>query len=100
MRPKIRASIPLRPTARCCGGAAHQNTVFSTIILTFPGNLYPFVNVGSISMVSSNSSLLSSDTESSVSHPSNDSGGEPADLKMPAAAAWVSVGELREADGL
>ena len=92
--------MPLRPAARCCGEAAHQNMVFSTMIFTLPGNLYPFVNVGSISIVSSNSSLLSSDTESSVSHPPSESGGEPADLKMPAAAAWVSVGELREADGL
>lgn len=70
------------------------------MILTFPGNFDPLVNVGSMSIEPTNSSLLSSETESSVSHPSKYSGGEPDDLNMPAAAACVSVGELRAADGL
>ena len=38
-------------------------------------------------------------SSSSVSQPSEDSGGEPAERKMPAAAAWVSVGELSAAEG-
>lgn len=37
---------------------------------------------------------------SSVSHSSRFHGGEPADLNIPAAAACVSVGELRAAEGL
>lgn len=51
-------------------------------------------------MAPSSSSALSSDSLSSVSHSSYSHGGEPEDLKIPEAAAWVSVGELREADGL
>lgn len=41
-----------------------------------------------------------SEMSSSVSHSSRFHGGDPADLKIPAAAAWVSVGELRAAEGL
>jgi len=42
--------------------------------------------------------MLTSETASSVSTPSKNHGGDPADeRKMPAAAAWVSVGELRGA---
>ena len=52
-----------------------------------------------MSMGSSKSSVLSTDTASSVSQPSEDKGGEPADLKIPAAAACVSVGELSVAEG-
>jgi hypothetical protein len=74
--------------------------VVSTTIFTEPGNLECLVKVSSISMASSSSSMLNSDTMSSVSQPSRSHGGEPDDRKMPAAAACVSVGELREADGL
>lgn len=73
--------------------------MFSTTIFTFPGIFAPLVNVVSMSMGSSNSSVPSSETESSVSQPSEDHGGEPAERNMPAAAAWVSVGELSVADG-
>ena len=72
----------------------------STTIFTVPGNLQAFVNVSSISMDSSSSSVLSSDAISSVSQSSNSQGEAPEDLKIPEAAAWVSVGELREAAGL
>ena len=42
--------------------------------------------------------MLTSETASSVSTPSKNHGGDPADeRKMPAAAACVSVGELRGA---
>lgn len=43
--------------------------------------------------------MLKSDTDSSVSQPSEDHGGEPAERNMPAAAACVSVGELSVAEG-
>lgn len=80
---------------------AYQKVVLSTMILTVPGNLLALVKVESISMGSSKSpSMLISETNSSVSHSSRNQGGEPADLNMPAAAACVSVGELRVADGL
>ena len=39
-------------------------------------------------------------TISSLSHSSRSQGGEPEERNMPAAAAWVSVGELRDAEGL
>ena len=59
------------------------------------------VKVSSISMGSSMSPLvLREDAISSDSHSSRYQDGEPADLNIPAAAAWVSVGELSEADGL
>lgn len=78
-----------------------QNVVHSTTILTVPGNLLCLVKVSSISIASSSwSSMLSSDTISSVSHSWSSQGGEPDDRKIPEAAAWVSVGELSEADGL
>jgi hypothetical protein len=70
------------------------------MILTVPGNLLCFVNASSIWMAFSSSSMLSSETTSSVSPSSRSHGGEPEDRNMPAAAAWVSVGELRDADGL
>lgn len=76
-----------------------QNVVLSTTILTFPGSRAFLVNVGSMSIASSNSSVLRSETDPSVSQPSEDHGGEPAERKMPAAAACVSVGELSAADG-
>ena len=42
--------------------------------------------------------MLSSEIASSVSAPSRKHGGDPAEERnMPAAAAWVSVGELRAA---
>ena len=53
-----------------------------------------------MSMASSSSSVLSSDSMSSTSHSSKSHGGEPEDRKIPDAAACVSVGELREAEGL
>lgn len=81
------------------GRQTDQNVVLSTTIFTFPESFAFFVNVGSMSIGSSNPSMLSSDTESSVSQPSEDQGGEPAERNIPAAAAWVSVGELSEADG-
>jgi hypothetical protein len=56
------------------------------------------VNASSISIASE--SMLSSETTSSVSHSSRSQGGEPDDLKIPEAAACVSVGELRAAEGL
>jgi hypothetical protein len=76
-----------------------QKVVLSTTIFTLPGSFAFFVNVGSMSIGSSKSSVLSTDTESSVSPPSEDGGGEPAERNIPAAAAWVSVGELSVADG-
>ena len=43
--------------------------------------------------------MLTSETASSVSTPSRNHGGDPAEeRKIPAAAACVSVGELREAE--
>jgi hypothetical protein len=78
----------------------HQNVVASTMILTLPGNSDRRVNVSSMSIGLDPSSVLSSEITSSVSTPSRCHGGEPVDRKMPAAAACVSVGELRDADGL
>jgi hypothetical protein len=78
----------------------YQKVVPSTTILTVPGNLPLRVNVSSISIPSSESYKLSSVTRSSVSHSSSNHGGEPEERNIPEAAAWVSVGELREADGL
>ena len=79
----------------------HQNVVLSTTILTVPGSL-PLrrVKVSSISMARSDSYRLSSVTSSSLSHSSRSHGGEPEERNMPAAAAWVSVGELSDAEGL
>ena len=79
----------------------HQNVVLSTTILTVPGNL-PLrrVKVSSISIARSDSYRLSSVTSSSLSHSSRSHDGEPEERNMPAAAAWVSVGELRDAEGL
>lgn len=82
------------------GHGTHQKVVLSTTILTVPGNFPLRVNVSSISIPSSESYKLSSVTRSSVSHSSSNHGGEPDERNIPAAAAWVSVGELREADGL
>lgn len=80
---------------------AHQKVVDSTVIFTVPGNLLVRVKVSSISMGSSMSpSVLSPEPISSDSHSSRYHGGDPADRKIPAAAAWVSVGELNEAEGL
>jgi hypothetical protein len=79
---------------------AHQKVVLSATILTVPGNLPLRVNVSSISIPSSESHRLNSVTRSSVSHSSSNHGGEPDERNIPAAAACVSVGELREADGL
>jgi hypothetical protein len=70
------------------------------MILTVPGYRLCFVKASSISIASSSSSVLSSDTMSSVSHSSRSHGGEPDDRKIPDAAACVSVGELRAAEGL
>jgi hypothetical protein len=70
------------------------------MILTVPGNRLCFENVSSTSIGSSSPlSLLKSDTISSVSH-SSKCHGELEDLNIPEAAAWVSVGELRDAEGL
>ena len=81
-------------------GSTHQKVVDSTTILTFPGNLLERVKVSSISMGSSRSPFVLRDEAISSDSQSRYQDGEPADLKMPEAAAWVSVGELREADGL
>ena len=70
------------------------------MILTVPGNDESLVKVSSSSTGSSSSSMLNCDTISAVSTSSSFHGGEPDDLKMPEAAAWVSVGELRDAEGL
>ena len=57
------------------------------------------MNAWSTSMGSCESLTLTSETASSVSTPSNNHGGDPADeRKIPDAAAWVSVGELRAAE--
>lgn len=77
----------------------YQNVVLSTITLTVPGSLQFLVKVSSISIASSSSSLLSSESISSASQSSR-SQGEPVDLKIPDAAAWVSVGELKAAAGV
>lgn len=77
-----------------------QNVVLSTTILTVPGNRLCFVKVSSISMASSSSSIVSSDAISSVSHSCKTHGGEPDERNIPDAAACVSIGELREAEGL
>jgi hypothetical protein len=77
----------------------HQNVVLSTTILTVPGNLDRLVNASSTSISSCESLTLSSDTASSVSAPSRNQGGDPAEARnIPAAAACVSVGELRDAE--
>jgi hypothetical protein len=77
----------------------HQNVVLSTTILTVPGNLEFLVNASSMSMGSRESLMLTSETASSVSTPSRNHGGDPAEeRKIPAAAACVSVGELRDAE--
>ena len=77
----------------------HQNVVLSTTILTVPGNLEFLVKAPSTSMGSRESLRLTSETASSVSTPSRyHDGGDPAEeRKIPAAAACVSVGELRDA---
>jgi hypothetical protein len=76
----------------------HQKVVLSTTIFTVPGNLEFLVNASSTSMGSRESLMLTSDTASSVSTPSRNHGGDPAEeRKIPAAAACVSVGELRDA---
>ena len=67
---------------------AHQKVVDSTMILTLPGNLLVRVKVSSISIGSSMSPLVLRDEAiSSDSHSSRYQEGEPADLKIPAAAA-------------
>lgn len=72
--------------------------MLSTTIFTVPGNLEFLVNASSMSMGSRESLILTSETASSVSTPSRNHGGDPAEeRKIPAAAACVSVGELREA---
>jgi hypothetical protein len=77
----------------------HQNVVLSTTILTVPGNWELLVNASSISMGSRESLMLTSETASSVSTPSINHGGDPAEeRKIPAAAACVSIGELRDAE--
>ena len=78
---------------------AHQNVVLSTITFTVPGSVQFLVKVSSISIASS-SSLLSSESISSGSQSSSSQGGEPVDLNIPDAAAWVSVGELKAAAGV
>jgi hypothetical protein len=78
---------------------ANQNVVRPTTIFTVPGKRLFLVKASSISMASLSLSMLSSET-SSVSHSCKSHGGEPEDLKIPAAAACVSVGELRAAEGL
>jgi hypothetical protein len=78
----------------------NQKFVCPTMILTVPGNLHVRVNVSSKWMASSSSSVLSSEEEmSSAAHSSRSQGGEPEDLNIPEAAACVSVGELRDAEG-
>jgi hypothetical protein len=77
----------------------YQNVVLSTTIFTVPGNLEVLVNASSMSMGSCESLMLTSETASSVSTPSRNHGGDPAEeRKIPAAAACVSVGELRDAE--
>ena len=101
MCPLDKGSFSLTWGVRGAQSGTHQKVVDSTIILTFPGNLLALVNVSWISIGSSKSPLVLRDEAiSSDSHPSKYREGEPADLKMPAAAACVSVGELREAEGL
>lgn len=57
------------------------------------------MNASSMSMGSRESLTLTSETASSVSTPSRYHGGDPAEeRKIPAAAACVSVGELRDAE--
>lgn len=97
MSPKYMYEWSTKQTRRL---RANQKVVLSTTIFTVPGNLQFLVKVSLISMASSSSSALSSDSISSVSQSSNSHGGEPEDLNIPDAAAWVSVGELREAEGL
>jgi hypothetical protein len=81
-----------------CEAHTHQNVVLSTTILTVPGNLEFLVNASSTSMGSREELMLTSETASSVSTPSRNHGGDPAEeRKIPAAAACVSVGELRDA---
>lgn len=81
-------------------GGTDQKVVLPTTILTVPGNLPFFVKVSSISIEFSLSSMLSSEMISSDSHSWRSHGGEPEERKIPEAAAWVSIGELRDADGL
>ncbi len=70
------------------GKGTYQKVVDSTMIFTLPGNLLARVNVSSISMGSSKSPfVLSEEDMSSDSHSSMYQDGDPADLKMPAAAA-------------
>lgn len=77
----------------------YQKVVDSTIIFTVPGNGLSLVNVSCMSMEESSSdSLASGAISTSCSRAVQ--GGEPADLKTPVAAAWVSVAMLREVDGL
>jgi len=77
----------------------YQKVVDSTTIFTVPGNWLCLVNVSSMSIEASSSDSLAS-TAMSTSCSCNVQGGEPADRKTPAAAAWVSVAMLREAAGL
>jgi hypothetical protein len=85
----------LKPVTR----RTDQKVVLSTTIFTLPGSFAFFVNVGSMSIGSSKSSVLSTDTESWGGRPGALGGGGRAAPKIPAAAAWVSVGELSVADG-
>ncbi len=82
------------------GCRTYQKVVLPTMILTVPGNLVFLVKVSSSSIASSGSSVLSSETASSDSYSCSTQGGEPDERKIPAAAACVSVGELRDAIGL
>lgn len=81
-----------------CMYKTDQKVVPSTTILTVPGNLLCLVKASSIS-IDSSSSEQSSETRSSVSH-SSSIHCEAEERNIPAAAACVSVGELRDAEGL
>lgn len=79
----------------------NQKVVPSTTILTPPGKGLCRVKVLSISIPSSSSSsLFKDDRLLSISRSSKSHGGDPVERKIPDAAACVSVGELREAEGL
>lgn len=65
-----------------------QNTLFSTTILTVPGSLQFLVKFSCISMTSSSSVPLSSESKSSFSEVSSRMPeGDAEDLKIPDAAA-------------
>lgn len=96
---------PDKPSTKimCITSSTHQKVVFSTTIFTVPGYLARFVKVSSSSIAASggSSSIAASSDTSSSAHSSNSQGGEDAeDLNIPAAAAWVSVGDDRAAERL